>query len=160
MAEQKPKQPNQKQQPKKSRWSWIYYVIMAGLLVFFFFPMGGEKGADKDLSYTKFTAYINNDAVASVVVYDDNTAKAKIRPEKYALVFSNQEAGEKSNFFVYVLGIIRVTQITMGVNVPIFGTGSIYLFCFNPFVFTICCRVNYGAKYGNGKVYTKHTKKT
>ena len=58
MAGQKPKQqPNQpKQQPKKSRWSWIYYVIMAGLLVFFFFPMGGEKGADKDLSYTKFTA--------------------------------------------------------------------------------------------------------
>ena len=93
MAEQKPKQPNQKQQPKKSRWSWIYYVIMVGLLVFFFFPIGGEKSADKDLSYTKFTAYINNDAVASVVVYDDNTAKAKIRPEKYALVFSNQDQG-------------------------------------------------------------------
>ena len=103
MIEQKPKQPNQKQQPKKSRWSWIYYVIMAGLLVFFFFPMGGEKGADKDLSYTKFTAYINNDAVASVVVYDDNTAKAKIRPEKYALVFSNQEAGEKSKGELNVL---------------------------------------------------------
>ena len=92
MAEQKPKQPNQKQQHKKSRWSCLYYAIMVGLLVFFFFPVGGEKSADKDLSYTKFTAYINNDAVASVVVYDDNTAKAKIRPEKYALVFSNQEA--------------------------------------------------------------------
>ena len=103
MAEQKPKQPNQKQQPKKSRWSWIYYVIMVGLLVFFFFPMGGEKSADKDLSYTKFTAYINNDAVASVTVYDDNTAKAKIRPEKYALVFNNQEAGEKSKGELNVL---------------------------------------------------------
>ena len=103
MAEQKPKQPNQKQQPKKSRWSWVYYAIMVGLLVFFFFPVGGEKSADKDLSYTKFTAYINNDAVASVVVYDDNTAKAKIRPEKYALVFSNQEAGEKSKGELNVL---------------------------------------------------------
>ena len=96
MAGQKPKQPNQQKQPKKSRWSWLYYVIMIGLLVFFLFTIGTDKGIDKDLSYTKFTAYINNDAVASVTVYDDNTAKAKIRPEKYALVFNNQEAGEKS----------------------------------------------------------------
>ena len=96
MAGQKPKQQNQQKQPKKSRWSWLYYVIMIGLLVFFLFPIGTDKGIDKDLSYTKFTAYINNDAVASVTVYDDNTAKAKIRPEKYALVFNNQEAGEKS----------------------------------------------------------------
>ena len=104
MAGQKPKQPNQqKQQPKKSRWSWIYYVLMVGLLILFFFPIGGEKGIDKDLSYTKFTAYITNDAVASVTVYDDNTAKAKIRPEKYALVFSNQEAGEKSKGELHVL---------------------------------------------------------
>ena len=97
MAGQKPKQqPNQqKEQPKKPRLSWIYYVIMIGLTAFLLFPIGGEKGADKELSYTKFTAYINNDYVASVIVYDDNTAKAKIRPETYALVFGNQEAGEK-----------------------------------------------------------------
>ena len=67
---------------------------MIGLIVSFFFPIGGDKTSSKDLSYTKFTAYIENDAVASVKVYDDNTAKAKIRPEKYAIVFSNQEAGE------------------------------------------------------------------
>lgn len=94
MAEQKPKQPNPKQPKKKSNWSWIYYVLMIGLIVSFFFPIGGDKTSSKDLSYTKFTAYIENDAVASVKVYDDNTAKAKIRPEKYAIVFSNQEAGE------------------------------------------------------------------
>ena len=94
MAEQKPKQPNQKQPKKKSNWSWIYYVLMIGFIVSFFFPIGGDKTSSKDLSYTKFTAYIENDAVASVKVYDDNTAKAKIRPEKYAIVFSNQEAGE------------------------------------------------------------------
>ena len=99
MAEQKPKQPNQQpqknQQPKRSRWSWLHYAVMIGLMVLFFFPVGGKDGADKDLSYTKFTAYIDNDAVASVVVYDDNTAEAKIRPESYAIVFGNQEAGEK-----------------------------------------------------------------
>ena len=100
MAEQKPKQQpnksnkNNPKQPKKSWLSWLYYALAFGLLLMFFAPTGSGKGANKDLSYTKFTAYINNDAVASVVVYDDNTAKAKIRPESYALVFGNQEAGE------------------------------------------------------------------
>ena len=100
MAEQKPKQQpnksnkNNPKQPKKSWLSWLYYALAFGLLMMFFAPTGSGKGANKDLSYTKFTAYINNDAVASVVVYDDNTAKAKIRPESYALVFGNQEAGE------------------------------------------------------------------
>ena len=100
MAEQKPKQTKQpnknNQQPKRSRWSWIYYAIMIGLLFLFFNPFGDKK-VDKDLSYTKFTAYIENDAVASVVVYDDNTAEAKIRPEKYALVFNSQEKGESAS---------------------------------------------------------------
>ena len=100
MAEQKPKQQpnksnkNNPKQPKKAWLSWLYYALAFGLLMMFFAPTGSGKGANKDLSYTKFTAYINNDAVASVVVYDDNTAKAKIRPESYALVFGNQEAGE------------------------------------------------------------------
>ena len=96
MAEQKPKQTNQPnnqdQKPKRSVMKWIYYAVMIGLLVFFFYP--SNKDAGKDLSYTKFTSYISNDAIASVTVYDDNTAKAKIRPESYALVFGNQEAGE------------------------------------------------------------------
>ena len=51
MAEQKPKQtkqPNKNhQQPKRSRWSWIYYAIMIGLLFFFFNPFGDKK-VDKD----------------------------------------------------------------------------------------------------------------
>ena len=98
MPEQKNKSNQSKksnnQQPKRSRWSWLYYVVVIGLLFFFFNPFGGNGKTDKNLSYTKFTAYIENDAIASVVVYDDNTAKAKIRPEKYAIVFSNQEAGE------------------------------------------------------------------
>ena len=99
MPEQEPKNKNQQnnkqdKKPKRSPLSWLYYAIMIGLVVFFFFPVGDKKGADKDLSYTKFTAYIENDAVASVKVYDDNSAEAKIRPESYALVFGNQEAGE------------------------------------------------------------------
>ena len=120
MAGQKPKQqPNQQnQQPKKSRWSWLYYAIMVGLLIFFFYPVGGEKGIDKDLSYTKFTAYVENDAVASVTVYDDNTAEAKIRPEKYVLVFNNQEKGENANgkLKMHVPSVEEFAKYIDGVN--------------------------------------------
>ena len=101
MANQQPKQQKQNpqsnnKQPKRPRLSWLYYVVMCGLIFFFFNPFTANSKADKNLSYTKFTAYIENDAIASVVVYDDNNAKAKIRPEKYAIVFSNQEAGEEA----------------------------------------------------------------
>jgi cell division protease FtsH len=122
MAEQKPKQPNQPKQknnqPKKPRWSWLYYVIMIALMVFFFFPVGGEKGMSKDISYTKFTAYIENDAVASVTVYDDNTAEAKIRPEKYVLVFNNQEKGENANgkLKMHVPSVEEFAKYIDGVN--------------------------------------------
>ena len=95
MPNQETKKPNQKDQKPKRKWSWLYYVIMAALLAFMLYPTD-KAGANKDFSYTKFTAYIENDAVASLVVYDDNTAKAKIRPESYALVFGNQEAGENT----------------------------------------------------------------
>ena len=97
MANQAPKkttkQPEQK--PKKSKWSWVYYAVMLALLFLMIYPTG--KGGDKDLSYTEFTAYIENNHVKSITVFDDNTVKAKIRPESYTLVFGNQEAGEKND---------------------------------------------------------------
>ena len=96
MANQKPKiQPNQSnQKPQRSRWSWIYYAVMIGLLVLMFFPSGGK---DKELSYTELTAYIEKEQVKSIIVNrGDNTAVAEIHPHSYALVFGNQEAGEKS----------------------------------------------------------------
>ncbi|MBR5573299.1 MAG: ATP-dependent zinc metalloprotease FtsH [Paludibacteraceae bacterium] len=122
MAEQKPKQPNQPKnqdkKPKRSPLTWLYYAIMIGLLIFFFYPVGGEKGIDKDLSYTKFTAYVENDAVASVTVYDDNTAEAKIRPEKYVLVFNNQEKGENANgkLKMHVPSVEEFAKYIDGVN--------------------------------------------
>ena len=122
MAEQKPKQPNQPKnqdkKPKRSPLTWLYYAIMIGLLIFFFYPVGGEKGIDKDLSYTKFTAYVENDAVASVTVYDDNTAEAKIRPEKYVLVFNNQEKGENASgkLKMHVPSVEEFAKYIDGVN--------------------------------------------
>jgi cell division protease FtsH len=98
MAKQAPQKPtnNSDQKPKRSKWAWIYYVVMIGLLVLMFFP-SDKMGGHKDLSYTELTAYIENNHVKSMTVYDDNSIKAKIRPESYTLVFGNQEAGEKTD---------------------------------------------------------------
>ena len=124
MAEQKPKQQpnktnkNNPKQPKKPWLSWLYYALAIGLMVMFFAPVGDSRESNKNLSYTKFTAYINNDAVASVTVYDDNTAKAKIRPENYALVFGNQEAGEnvKGELKAIIPSVEEFAKYIDGVN--------------------------------------------
>ena len=101
MPEQEPKKKNQpnNKKPKRSPLSWLYYIVMIGLMIFFFFPMGGEKGADKNLSYTKFTAYIDDDAVASIVVYDDNTAEAKA---VIRIIDNLQVCGHILDFFAVV----------------------------------------------------------
>ena len=75
----------------------LFYVVMFGLLGYWMF--GGnndEQSAQKDLSYTKLQSYIHNNAVESLVIFDDNTTKAKIRKESYTLVFNDAAKGEEA----------------------------------------------------------------
>ena len=75
----------------------LFYALMFGLLGYWMF--GGDKNeqaAQKELSYTKLQSYIDNNAVESLTVFDDNTAKAKIRKESYVLVFSDVTKGEEA----------------------------------------------------------------
>ncbi len=101
-----PNNPNNPREPRK--WgrliSTLLYAIGIALLVAWVF--GGDKTAEskKELSYTKFAAYVENNMVEKVVVYDDNSAKATIRPLHYAVVFGDQEVGEAAK------GIIK-TQV-------------------------------------------------
>ena len=87
MSEQNPNPsnnnfPNMKpnnQKPNRWRWvSWLLYSVAFFLLAIWMF--GGDAGsaASKELSYTKFVAYIENDAVKDITVYDDNRAGAGI----------------------------------------------------------------------------------
>jgi len=91
---------NNPNDPKNRRRSWmsmLIYVIMFGLLGFWMF--GGDRDEttnQKSLSYTKLQQYINNNAVESLTIYDDNSAKAKIRRESYGLVFNDATKGEEA----------------------------------------------------------------
>ena len=87
--------PNNRKDP--SRWrgllTTLFYIVAVFLVVSWFF---GDKDSrtNKELSYTKFTAYVESNMVEKLVVYDDNSAKATIRPMHYAIVFGDQDSGE------------------------------------------------------------------
>ncbi|MCR4664841.1 MAG: ATP-dependent zinc metalloprotease FtsH [Paludibacteraceae bacterium] len=101
MAQQQSTQPtnrngnNSDQQPKRRGWpGWIIYILVFGLVTYFFFTDRNPK-VEKDLSYTQFTSYIEQDVVEQLIVYDDNTAKATILPDRYNVVFDSPEYAQE-----------------------------------------------------------------
>ena len=79
------------------RWLSLLFYVLA-FAIFGFWMFGGDKensGPQKELSYTKLQSYIQNNAVESLTIYDDNTTKAKVRKESYALVFGDMAKGEE-----------------------------------------------------------------
>jgi len=95
--------------PKEpSKWgrllTTLFYVAAVFLIGMWMFGDKESSRTKKELSYTKFTAYVESNMVEKLVVYDDNSAKATIRPMHYAIVFGDQDTGESAK------GIIR-TQV-------------------------------------------------
>ena len=94
-----PEQSGDGRQP--SKWGRIISIILyaAGFALLFAWMFGDSEsrnGAEKGLSYTKLTAYIENDMVEKMIVYDNNEVKATIKPIHYGVVFGAQEIGEKA----------------------------------------------------------------
>ena len=92
---------NPSQQPNKkpnNRWRWLSWVLYsAAFFLLAVWMFGGDTySSTKDLSYTKFSAYIENDAIKSITVYDNNKAKALVVPTHYVLVFGEQAKGEQA----------------------------------------------------------------
>ena len=92
-------QPDNNGQPSgPRRWvSLIFYIIAFVLLGYYFFGDKEGQGISKDLSYTKFTAYVEADAIDKITVYDDLSLKANVKPAKYTLVFNSQGDGEQAH---------------------------------------------------------------
>ncbi len=91
---------NRKKQPQPSgprRWiSSLMYVAAFMVLGYWIYGDRTEQGATKDLSYTKFTAYVEADAIDKIVVFDDLSLKANVKPAKYTVVFGGQADGERA----------------------------------------------------------------
>ena len=83
--------------PKRSL-SWLYFILMF-LLAYFFFAGNKSflKSDDKDLSYTKLQAYIENDVIEKITVFDDNHAVAYVNPKSQKLVFGDTADQKEDN---------------------------------------------------------------
>lgn len=91
-----PNQPQKDKKPKRPNLMWVYLTIIALLGIAYiatgddtFATVSGEK---KEISYTQLQSYLQNDCVESIVIADNNTARATIRPEQATVVF-----GEKAD---------------------------------------------------------------
>ena len=114
---------NKKQrQPAPSgprRWvNILMYVAAFVLLGYWIYGDKMDQGATKDLSYTKFTAYVEADAVEKMVVYDDLNLKASVKPAKYVLVFGGQSEGERAEgqLQVQIPSVEEFSKYIDGVN--------------------------------------------
>ena len=95
----------------------MFYLFLFGGLMYFFYPMS-EKKVEKDLSYTQFTSYIEQDMVEQLTIYDDNSAKATIRPEQYNVVFGTAERAQevKGMLSTQVPSVEEFSKYTEDVN--------------------------------------------
>ena len=117
---QMPQQMNNNGQPSgPRRWlSILFYTLAFAILGYYFFGDKESKGFSKELSYTKLTAYVEADAIDKIVVYDDLTLKANVKPAKYTLVFNSQGDGEQARgqLKVQVPSVEEFSKYIEGVN--------------------------------------------
>ena len=122
MAEKKQNNRPRRQQGKPSgprRWlSILFYTIAFALMGFYLFGDKEGKGASKELSYTKLTAYVEVGAVEKIEVSDDLMATATVKPQSYTLVFGTQGDGEraKGKLKTQVPSIDEFSKYIDGVN--------------------------------------------
>ena len=96
---QKPKGPgNPQKQPFNAY--WIYTLIFFALMGLYFF--GGDT-SKKEVSWSDFQQYVNNNQIESVIVYSNKEmAEAKVRPEYMNTILGNQPANAKKNPLITV----------------------------------------------------------
>lgn len=82
--------------PKRSRWRWLSWVLytLAFMLIAAYLFGDEAVGSQKELTYNKFTAYIENGYIKSMEVYDDNRVEGVVNPQNYVVVFGDQDKGE------------------------------------------------------------------
>ena len=113
--EQKRNKKQRQQKPKRPNMMWIYLSIIMLLLGLFLLDSGSNSGgtspalfsaesavAKKDLSYTDLQAYMENNVIESVVVYDNAEVNAKVRKGQEGVVFGEKAQDIKGNAVIEV----------------------------------------------------------
>ena len=79
---------------------WIYTIIFLALMGLYFF--GGDT-TKKEISWSDFQRYVNEDRIENVVVFTNKeTAEAKVRPESVGVIFGNQTPNANKNPIITV----------------------------------------------------------
>jgi len=114
-----PNIPNGEQPSGPRRWfSILLYTLGFAILGFYLFGNRDEaKGVSKDISYTNLTAYIEADYIQKLVVYDDNSLKAEVKPQNYGVVFASTEDNNRSGMLkVQIPSVEEFSKYMDGVN--------------------------------------------
>ena len=93
---------NEPSKKPKRGFGWLLYAAMFLILGLMMMP-GKDKETSKELSYTKFTTYIEKDHVEKVVIYDDNHAKGIVKQSSYILVFGDITKAENEKGAIQTL---------------------------------------------------------
>lgn len=79
---------------------WIYAVVLAALMGMWFF---GQNTAMKEVKWSEFQQYVNDNRIKSVTVYSNKeTAEAVVREESVAHIFGDDAAKVGNNPFIVV----------------------------------------------------------
>jgi len=119
--ENQPKRPQGGKKPKKPNLVWIYLGIIA-LLGVAYFATANEgfatiSGEKKEISYTQLQSYMQNDCVESVVIVDNNTARATIKKEQAKVVFGEKADATKPGMIEVLIPSVPVfNDYVEGVN--------------------------------------------
>lgn len=110
-----PQPQNQRKKKKGPGLSWLYIAIIVLLLGSFFFSP--DSAVSKDISYTQLQAYIQNDIMEALVVYDNNTVHAVVRQDALGVVFGdNADKHPDRRIAVAIPGVEEFNQYMTGVN--------------------------------------------
>ncbi len=111
---------NNNQKPQFKWMQWLFFATLIFFVASLFMDPNSKEGrrVQKDLSYTKFQAYIEQGMVSRIVIYDDNTATAWIRPENYTVVFGSAETGEnvKGELTALIPSVVVFTEYLQDIN--------------------------------------------
>lgn len=79
---------------------WIYTIIFLALMGLYFF--GGDT-TKKEISWSDFQRYVNEDRIENVVVFSNKeTAEAKVRSESVGVIFGDQIPNANKNPIITV----------------------------------------------------------